>query len=500
MRPTPQKHNTRKGKVTNLAASLTRITAMAMILTLIPVPLNVSAIEEQGAIERKVEPELEAVSREKETLNETKKETSEKEEREPVSEAASREIESTKSTSQETESTKAAHRETEPTKDTSRETETSSEEKKETSSKEETKSASETSSKETEPESKAAPIETVTAKENKPKLPAQQGTKPTSDDASKETSSSKKMETDTDSRGKEETLPKETVSGETDPKETGSKKTTDDSGKREKVSPAVEIMVPIYNYDVVNIVVPAKYAVALNPYELAVKTGKNEVSTDQVVSRKYGILNKSSTDKIVRITLEVEDLNEGKIVFVDSPEEAWEADKDTYAIYLAAVPADDSGVLISGENADCDTTAAELSDVEMNGAMDSALALKEGKNTLSVLLSKAVYDFEEGSELFLDEDDNELILDEDDGELLLDEDEYMSDLNQEDSSQKGVLKLLSLAPGEGGITAFTFTGVMNPRADWGKLLHGIRISAVYTYETATGEEVIVEGTGAMLEP
>lgn len=75
MRPTPQKHNTRKGKVTDFAAALTRMTALAMILTLIPVPMNVSAIEEQDAIERKVEPESEVATGEKEALRETKKET-----------------------------------------------------------------------------------------------------------------------------------------------------------------------------------------------------------------------------------------------------------------------------------------------------------------------------------------------------------------------------------------------------------------------------------------
>lgn len=241
---------------------------------------------------------------------------------------------------------------------------------------------------------------------------------------------------------------------------------------RDTMQSAVEIMVPIYNYDVVNIVAPAKYAVALNPYELAIKTGENEVSIDQVVSRKYGILNKSSTDKIVSITFVVEDLNEGKIVFVDSAEEAQEAEVDVYAVYLAAVPADDSGVWIGGENADCDTTAIDLSDVEMNGAMDRALALKEGENTISFKLSKAVYNFEDGSKLTLD---------------------------GEDSEDKGGLMLSSLDPEEGGITAFTFTGAMNPKADWGKLLYGVKISAIYTYETATGEEVILEGTGAMVE-
>lgn len=445
-----QKLNSKRRKGKDTVISLTRIIAVAMAITLLPVPAKVSAIEEGEVQGEEAELTSDAGSKKSEALEETEKETSIKEKTESASDDNIKESDSLK--------------ETESAEETSAE--------KETLAQKETESASDTGTKETK-----APKET----QQETETPSKEETKPVSDTVPKETESPKKTETE-ETTSKEENVSKEKVS---------------DSEKTIKVETpsAVEIMVPIYNYDVVNIVVPAKYAVALNPYELAVKTGEDEASTDQVVSRKYGILNKSSTDKIVRITLEVEDLNEGKIVFVDSPEEAQDADADTYAVYLAAVPADDSGVWIDGENADCSTTAAELSDVEMNGATDSALALKEGKNTLSFMLSKAVYDFEEGSELILDED--ELIIDED--ELLLDEDESELITDEEERRQEGILKLLSLDPGEGSITAFTFTGVMNPRADWGKLLYGIKISAVYTYETATGKEVIVEGTGAMIE-
>ena len=75
--------------------------------------------------------------------------------------------------------------------------------------------------------------------------------------------------------------------------------------------------------------------------------GNGSVSTDQVLSRKYGIVNKSSTDKIVTINLTVEDLNKDKITFVDSPEEVQRADKDTYAVYLALVPADGNKVTVA---------------------------------------------------------------------------------------------------------------------------------------------------------
>lgn len=235
----------------------------------------------------------------------------------------------------------------------------------------------------------------------------------------------------------------------------------------------VEVVVPIYNYDITNIVAPARFAVALNPYKLAIKTGDDTVSTEQIVSRMYGIINKSSTDKIVTVTLTVEDLNNGQIVFVDSKEEVEQADKDTYAIYLAAIPADASEIQIHGEAANQDTSSADLSDVSMTGATDSAVALKSGENKIAFRLSKATFDFENGSELALDA--------------------------EQEGYTKDLFKLSSLAPEGGGVTAFTFSGAMNPKADWGKLLKGVRISAVYTYETASGEKIL-EGTGAMIEP
>ncbi len=124
---------------------------------------------------------------------------------------------------------------------------------------------------------------------------------------------------------------------------------------------------------------------ALNPYKLAIKTGGDTVSTEQIVSRMYGIINKSSTDKIVTVMLTVEDLNNGQIVFVDSKEEV---DKDTYAIYLAAIPADTSEIQIHGETANQDTSSVDLSDVSMTGAIDRAVALKNGEKHEVVLKIK----------------------------------------------------------------------------------------------------------------
>ena len=237
---------------------------------------------------------------------------------------------------------------------------------------------------------------------------------------------------------------------------------------------AMEISVPIYNYDIVNVVVPTSYAVALNPYELPIRVNETTVSTNQVVARNYGIINKSTLDKIVTVTLVVEDQNDGKITFVDSKEAVMNADKDTYAVYFTAVPADDSGIKTGSGNVDVnkDTTAAELADVSMTGAENSAVVLKKGDNQIAFKLSKAVYQYEDGKEINIDT-------------------EQHKDVRKQ-------MKLTSLAADGTGATAFTFDGVMNQQADWSKITNGIKVSVVYSYETAAGDERIADGTSTVL--
>lgn len=227
----------------------------------------------------------------------------------------------------------------------------------------------------------------------------------------------------------------------------------------------LEETVPIYNYDIINVVVPVNFSMALNPYELPVRVKDDEISTEQVLSANYGIINKSSTDKVVTVTLTVEDLNGDKIVFTDSAQEAENADENTYAVYLAAVPANQEEVLIGGNGVGEDITAEELSEVVMFGADEQAVALHEGSTKISFKLSRASYDFR---------------------------------IREENDAEKLSYELTGLAPNGGGVTAFTFEGTMNRKADWTKLLQGIRVSAVYTYEIADGSETIVEGTGAMV--
>lgn len=235
---------------------------------------------------------------------------------------------------------------------------------------------------------------------------------------------------------------------------------------------AVTVPVPIYNYDIANIVVPTSYAVALNPYELPIKTNSEAVSTAQVVSQNYGIVNKSTRDKIVTATLKIEDENAGKIVFVDSKDEALKADKDTYAVYLAVVPADSSGIKIDGSDADKDTSAEALTNVAMSKSENNAVILHEGDNFISFKLSKAIYGFDGSEGITLEASDNE--------------------------DTEKIPELAGLAADNMGATAFTFDGVMNPKADWTKLSKGVKISVMYNYENATGDETIADGTGAML--
>lgn len=241
--------------------------------------------------------------------------------------------------------------------------------------------------------------------------------------------------------------------------------------KKEAFESEIETIVPIYNYEINNIVVPTTYAMSLNPYEMPIVVKDDIVSTEQVVSRKYGVINKSSTDKIVTITFTVEDLNKDKITFVDSEEEAKNAEKDSYAVYLSVVPADDGKIKIDGTDADTDTRPSALSDVEMSGNKKQAISLHAGENRIAFRLSKAIYHFGNGVSV---------------------------DGNKPEGTSKEVLDLISLNPDGKSVTAFTFGGAMNQKAPWEKLLKGIKVTATYEYETADGTEKIIDGAGTMV--
>ncbi|MBD5445327.1 MAG: hypothetical protein HDR29_07225 [Lachnospiraceae bacterium] len=235
--------------------------------------------------------------------------------------------------------------------------------------------------------------------------------------------------------------------------------------------------------DIVNVVVPVNYVLALNPYGLPIKTGKDKVVTEQVISGTYGIVNKSSNAQIVSIELSVEDMNDGKLIFVDSAEEAKEAGEGVYAVYLAAVPADENEILVDGAPADENTVGESLQNVKMHGAREKAVTLYSGTNHIAFKLSGAVYSLKDDGESVLNDTEDETLKESLEAETLKETPEAV---------------LSGLAPDGSGVTAYTFYGAMNPNAEWEKLSGGIKISVVYTYSNADGSEKIIEGTGAMV--
>lgn len=162
-----------------------------------------------------------------------------------------------------------------------------------------------------------------------------------------------------------------------------------ESGEEQKIPEIPEI---------IDVVVPSAYMLALNPYQLPVRLGEGEETTEQIITGTYGIVNKSSSNQIVTVSFMVEDRTEGKLLFVDSPEEARNAGKDVYAIYLAAIPANEEPVLIDGLPVDSDVSGESLQSVGMTGASEQAVTLYAGANQIAFRLSAAIYDVESEEE------------------------------------------------------------------------------------------------------
>ncbi len=235
----------------------------------------------------------------------------------------------------------------------------------------------------------------------------------------------------------------------------------------------VSVDAPIYAYDITNVIVPTNFQVAFNPNGLGVDTDgdKTADTTEQIVSKNYGIINKSTKDKVITVTLAVEDLNEGKITFAADPADVTSASADDYVVNLTAVPADTAEVQVGATPAaaDLNTTGADLADVKMTPATANAKTLAAGENDIDFLLAKA---------------------------------EYEGSIDLSTSTGNNVadnFTISSLATSGKGITAFTFGGTMNANADWTKLTKGIRITAVYSNDNAPTGAAPVSGTGALFE-
>lgn len=240
-----------------------------------------------------------------------------------------------------------------------------------------------------------------------------------------------------------------------------------------------DVTAPIYSLDIDKVVVPSAYEVAFNPGELTITTGTSATSTDQILSRNFGIINQSSKAKIVTVGLNVEDQNtDSPIKFVGSAADIASAEMNDYAIYLEAVPADATEVQVGTTPAAADETtgAADLKNVEMTKATAAAVPLSAGDNELQFVLGKATYTPKSSSEVTLG----------------------TSTGNDVASNYE----LTGLAADGKGITAFTLTGSMNKTAEWHKLTSGIKITPTYTLKTVADDAVtgmVKSGTGAVYE-
>ncbi len=227
---------------------------------------------------------------------------------------------------------------------------------------------------------------------------------------------------------------------------------------------------PIYSFDINDVVVPTLFTAAINPDGLAVKVGSG-TSTDQVISKNYGIVNKSSKAKTVKIAFTATDMNTNQVQFMTSEDDVTGAPSGTYAVYLAAVPADSSGVTTLADNStliDKSTAADKLNDVAMT-ASTQEVALGTTTTEMGLYLPAATYAPISGSEVEL-------------GTTTVNNVKSHYELTQ-----------------VGGVSAYTFKGKVNSKADWNVLQQGVNITAVYTFETPDTAPTVISGTNAMVQ-
>lgn len=208
---------------------------------------------------------------------------------------------------------------------------------------------------------------------------------------------------------------------------------------------------PIYSFDLTQVVVPTNLTVAFNPEGLTVNVGTG-TSTDQVLSQGIGIINKSNKDKTVQVAFKASDLNTDKITFASSADEVTNAEKDSYVLYLTAVPATTFS-LASGA-VDKDTAVADLANVTMTGDEAKAVAIAD-EGVLGFCLGKATYSPKSGSEVTL-------------GTTTTNDVQSNYELSAIDSTN--------------GLAAFKFSGAMNTNTTWSALTDGVKIDVTYTFE------------------
>lgn len=235
---------------------------------------------------------------------------------------------------------------------------------------------------------------------------------------------------------------------------------------------------PIFSFQTLDVVVPTTYKVAFNPEELDVKVGATDTDTSnkQILSKNYGILNKSNKDMMCTVTLKVTDKNTGanRVTFVDSEDDVDNAKEGEYKIHLTAIPANADEVQVGATPASATkgTTAADLGDVTMTEAAAAAVTMKAGENQIAFKLLQADYKAAASGGVELGDTGN-------------------------DVSSK--FEIDEVAADGGGITAFTFGGKMNKKADWTKLASAVEITSVYDYEVAPADTTAITNTGAMIK-
>ncbi len=240
------------------------------------------------------------------------------------------------------------------------------------------------------------------------------------------------------------------------------------------------ITAPIYSYDTTNVVVPTSYGVAFNPdgLNITVSTQPAVTTTSTIASKNYGIINKSSKDKLVKVGFNITSTEPTEsVTFVDTKDAATtDAEKGEYKIYLEVVPADTTDVQIydASGNPEAPTTQtapSSLAHVKMDKAT-STVPMRLGDNQVAFKLGKATYALKGGS---LDLDGS---------------------LTDNDVSTLYEPKTLDTTA---GVTGFTFDGAMNSNADWTKVSGKIEITPTYTVETTDNTVTVLDGTGAMAE-
>lgn len=241
------------------------------------------------------------------------------------------------------------------------------------------------------------------------------------------------------------------------------------------------ITAPIFSYDITHVVVPTSYGVAFNPdrLDITVSTATTPAvtTTSTVASKNYGIINKSSKDKLVKVGLSVSSTEPNEsVTFVSSRDAATtDAEKGEYKIYLEVVPADTTAVQIyDSGTAKAPTTTTQpssLAHVSMTKSTSATVPMGLGDNEVAFKLGKATYALKKDGSLNLE------------GGVT-------------DNDVKDLYKVTDL-DANAGVTGFTFDGAMNSNADWTKVTGKVEITPTYTIETTDNTVEVLAGTGAM---